>query len=83
MFSFWKKKPKDPKDMNREELIALAKENAAAAREQIGDETLDKIREAMMKKENSPLEQAKRQVKSMETEDVRVELRHWMKEGKD
>jgi len=81
---FWrKKKPKTPKKLTREQIIAQAKANAAAAREEIGDETLDKIKEAMMKRENSALEQAKRRVKAMDDDKVRDNLSLWLKERDD
>lgn len=47
---FWKKgsgpnkPPASPKKPSREELIAQAKAQVAALREQIGEETLDKVR---------------------------------------
>lgn len=95
MFSFWKKKPeekvkktgvktaKNPEGLTREEIIAQANANAAAAREEIGDETLQKIVEALTKKENSPLEQAKRKVEAMDKEIVRDEIRLLMREDKE
>lgn len=70
---FWKKKDKKKKEDNkpsREELIAKAKANAKVARESIGEETLDKIRDAMMKKEQSALEQAKAKIKAEDKEKV-------------
>lgn len=83
---FWKKKkpkqeaPEEGQKPTREEIIAQAKANAAAAREEIGDETLEKIKEALLKKENSPFEQAKRKVKGMEDDHVRDHLRDWLRE---
>lgn len=84
---FWKKKKKDKKaektedrPMTREEIIAQAKANASAARSEIGDETLDKIKEAMMKKENNPFEQAKNKVKSMDKQKVADSVSDWMRE---
>lgn len=68
------------KKLSREEIIALAKARAAAAREEIGDETLEKIREAMLRKENSPFEQAKRKVKAMDDEHVRYHVSDWLKD---
>lgn len=64
----------------REEILAQAKVNAAAAREEIGDETLEKIREHMMKKENNPFEQAKRKVEAMDQQKVADSVRDWMRE---
>jgi len=88
---FWKKKPKkqpekakkDQKQgqkLSREEIIAQAKANAAIAREEIGDETLEKIKQAMLKKEQSAFEQAKKRVKSMDEDKVRDNLRGWLRE---
>lgn len=84
---FWKKKKKKeaPQEatqqpMTREQIIAQAKANAAAARSEIGDETLDKIKEAMMKKENNPFEQAKRKVKAMDKQKVADSVSDWMRE---
>lgn len=78
---FWKKK-KDKKNQNpsREEILAQAKANAAAAREEIGDETLEKIKAAMEKKKNSPFEQAKRRVQAMDEDHVRDNVSLWMRE---
>lgn len=81
---FWKKKkPAKSKEsaqkggapLSREEIIAKAKANMAAAREEIGDETLEKIREAMLKKQNSAIEKAKAQVRATSTDHVRDHLR--------
>lgn len=83
---FWKKKKKkqaeeaSDKPMTREEIIAQAKANASAAREEIGNETLDKIKEAMMKKENNPFEQAKRKVKAMDDQKVADSVSDWMRQ---
>ena len=86
---FWKKKKKDKKQAgdkagdkkpSREEILAQAKANAAAARQEIGDETLDKIKEAMMKKENNPFEQAKKKVKAMDRQKVADSVSDWMRE---
>jgi hypothetical protein len=81
---FWKKKKAEkPKESakksggtpTREEIIAKAKANMASAREEIGDETLEKIREAMLKKQQSSMEQAKDKVKATDTDHVRDHLR--------
>lgn len=80
---FWKKKKPDKSKEagaktgapTREEIIAKAKANMAAAREEIGDETLEKIRQAMLKKQNSAMEKAKAQVKATSTDHVRDHLR--------
>lgn len=85
---FWKKKKKpapkkDAPATNREAIIAQARANAAAAREEIGDETLEKIREALMRKENDPLEQAKAKVRAMDKQKVADSVSDWLREGKD
>lgn len=81
---FWKKKKskKDPKKLTREQIIAQAKANAAAAREEIGDETLQKIKAAMERRESSAFAQAKKKVKSMDDDKVRDNLSLWLK-GED
>lgn len=63
---FWKKKKKESSKPSRDELIAQAKANAAKARAEIGDETIQKIAAAMQKKENSVTEQAKAKIKGMD-----------------
>ena len=79
---FWKKKNKGKDEdtaknegaegkPTREQLIAQAKANMAAARAEIGDETLDKIKAAMMKKQASAIEKAKAQIKAADTDKVR------------
>lgn len=64
------KKTKAAQPQSREELIAQAKENARIARENIGEETLDRIAAAMQKKEQSATEQAKAKIKGIEKEKV-------------
>jgi hypothetical protein len=84
-FMFWKKKPaKTAKPSpekgkpSREDILAQAKANAAAARAEIGDETLDKIKAAMLKKQASAIEQAKNQIKSHDIGKVRDHLSIWL-----
>lgn len=86
---FWKKKPKKPEKptaekgkATREEIIAQAKANAAAARAEIGDETLEKIKAAMLKKQASAIEQAKNKIKATDTQEVRDHLRTIIREDK-
>ena len=84
---FWSKKNKEkggkPAENagkpTREQIIAQAKANAAAARAEIGDETLEKIKAAMMKKQASALEQAKQQIKSADTDKVRDHIQHMIR----
>jgi hypothetical protein len=88
---FWKKKKgndgaKPAKGTaakpSREEIIAKAKASMAAARAEIGDETLDKIREAMMKKQASAIEKAKAQIKAADPDKVRDNIQFMMREDK-
>lgn len=68
---FWKKKKKERSSKtSREELIAQAKANAAKARAEIGDETLQKIAENIRKKEQSATEQAKAKIRAMDQDKV-------------
>ena len=85
MFGFGKKKKKNKggdKPANREELLAQARANAAAARAEIGDETLDKIREAMMKKQNSSMEQARAKIKALDQGRIADNIRYVRDEDK-
>ena len=80
MFKLFKKK--EPKKLTREELIAEAKKNAAAAREQIGDETLDKIAAAMAKKENSEFNRMKAEIEKLDSGKVADNLKIMIEEEK-
>lgn len=85
MFWFKKKKekkiaPVSPQKPTREDILAQARASAAAARAEIGDENLDKIRQAMLKKENNPLEQAKKKVMEMDRQKVADSVSDWMRE---
>ena len=79
---FWKKKTnkKNKKPQTREAIIAQAKESAAKAREEIGDETLEKIKRAMEKRQNSALEQARQKIKNMDEDHVRDNLSLWLRD---
>ena len=79
---FWKKK-KAKKPVNRDEILAQATKNVAEAREQIGEDTLDKIRRKLMEKENSALERAKRKIKAMDDDKVRDNISFWMRQKED
>ena len=72
---FRKKKPKAEKKPSREELIAQAQENARRARENIGEETLERIAAAMAKKEQSATEQAKAKIREMDKAHVADHLK--------
>jgi hypothetical protein len=91
---FWKKKnkgntPQKGKDSaasagkpTREQILAQAKANAASARAEIGDETLDKIKEALLKKQASAIEQAKRQIQAADQDKVRDNIKFMMNEDR-
>ncbi len=69
MFDFFKKKKKQKKP-SREEIIAQAKANAAKAREEIGEENLDRIAEALKRMEDpayqSEGKRAQNEIKKMD-----------------
>ena len=83
---FWKKKdkgkdgktPENGGKPTREQILAQAKANMSAARAEIGDETLDKIKDALMKKQASAIEQAKNQIKSANQDKVRDNIKFMM-----
>ncbi len=87
---FWKKKNKEKagksaaKDgkPSREQIIAQAKANMSAARAEIGDETLEKIKAAMLKKQSSVIEKAKAQIKAADQDKVRDHLKYIIREDK-
>jgi hypothetical protein len=79
---FGKKKPKNSKTPakksatpSRDQIMKQAMSNVRAARAEIGEEALDQIAEAMMRKENSPLEQARKKIKSLDQERVADNVR--------
>ena len=81
MFGFGKKKKKAvQKKSAREDLIAQATANAQQAREAIGEETLDKIADAMRRKQESDLEQAKAKIRAMDQDKVADNVRLWLDE---
>jgi|MDTB01.1.fsa_nt_gb hypothetical protein len=59
-----------------------ALENTRKARAAIGEDTLERIRQHLEGKENSPLEQAKRQIDAMNPDHVTDNLRHMIDEDK-
>ncbi len=86
---FWKKKDKKPTAKapdsalsEREKILAQAKKNMAAARAEIGDETLEKIKEALLKKQSSAIEKAKAQIRATDQEKVRDHLKYIIREDK-
>ncbi len=81
---FWRKKPRaTPAKPTREQILAQAKANVIAARAEIGDETLEKIKQAMLKKQTSDIiEKAKAQIKAADEGKVRDNIQFMMREGK-
>ena len=75
---FWKKKK--PKKPSREEILKQAQASMAAKREEIGDEALDQIKQAIIKRENSALEGAKRAILTADEGKVRDNLSLWLRE---
>lgn len=63
---------------SREQIIAQAKANAAAARAEIGDETLDKIKAALLKKQSSAIEQAKNTIRGQDPAKIRENMAMWL-----
>ncbi len=79
---FWKKKSKKTKK-SRGELIQKAKETVTAKREEIGDETLDRIRAAMAKNEISKTAEAKKKILNADQDKVRDHLSYMMRDKDD
>ena len=65
-----------------DELRAQAMANARAARENIGEETLNRIAAAMAAKQSSVTERAKAQIKSHSIDDLARELRYLINEDR-
>jgi hypothetical protein len=59
-----------------------ALENTRKARAAIGEETLERIRQHLEDKENSPLEQFRRQIDAIDPDHVTDNLRHMIDEDK-
>lgn len=74
---FWKKKKK-PQKTGREDIMAKAQAIAKDKTAEIGEDRLSEIRHALMKRENSPLEQAKKKVMHMNEDKVRDNLKYWL-----
>ncbi len=80
---FWRRKNKDKKPEKPQtpaDIRAQALANVRAARAHIGEETLDKIAEAMTAKQRSATEQAKQQIQAADPDRVLDELLLMMKE---
>ena len=78
---FWrKKKDEKAKQVNRDALIEQAKTAIQSKREEIGDETLTAIREAIYKKQNDPLAKAKKEIMATDLDKVLDHLTATMRE---
>lgn len=75
---FWKKKK--PKKPSREDIIADATQSMQDKRAEIGDEALDSIRQAIVKRENDPLAKAKREIENADVDKVLDNLSVWLKD---
>tara|TARA_R110002124_G_scaffold287216_1_gene471431 strand:- start:126722 stop:126988 length:267 start_codon:yes stop_codon:yes gene_type:complete len=87
MFSFGnkdkqKKKAEAAAQKNSAKLRAQALANSRKARDVIGEDTLDEIRAQLEGKENSPLEQARRQIDAADKNRVTDNLRYMIDEDK-
>ena len=78
MFGLFKKK-KPPAKPSREDIIAQAKENARKAREEIGDENIQRLAQALRRMEDparqSPGKQAQEEIKKLDKGRVADELK--------
>ena len=79
---FWKKKKskKSTAQPTREDIIAEATQAMQDKRAEIGDETLDSIRQAIVKRENDPLAKAKREIENADVDKVLDNLSVWLKD---
>lgn len=68
--------------LTRDQIHAEAMANFSSAKANIGEDTLHEIATIMARKENSPMEQARRELASVETDKVLDELK-WMMDQKD
>jgi hypothetical protein len=82
--------PKDPKKMTREELIAEAMANTNKAREELGEETIQKMAAALRKldgtaapEEMTAGERAKQEILKMDKDRVADNLRLMMDDDRD
>lgn len=74
---FWKKKKK-PQKTDREQMIAQAKAVAKAKTQEIGEDTLADIRQALVKRESSALEQARKKIIQMDEDKFRDNLKYML-----
>lgn len=80
---FWNKKPSSkPSKPTRDEIMAQAKANAKKASDEIGNETLQQIKAALLKKQSCPIEKAKAQLRAVDADKARIHLSYMMREEK-
>ena len=87
MFGFGKKKKKKSKKSDKnltksERLRAEALANARAARENLGDETVQKIAKIMEKMESQPMKQAQDQIANADAQRVADEILYMLEQRK-
>lgn len=87
MDMFWSKKKRAEKQAKKkaqrsEKLREQALANARAAKESLGDETIQKITEALNNMENNTMQQAKKDIQDADPDRVLDELK-FMMEQKD
>lgn len=68
--------------LSSEEIRAQALANARAARERVGEETIQKIAAALVQKQMSLTEQAKAQIARQNSDRVADEIRYLLDDGK-
>lgn len=76
---FWpinKKAKKKEKKTRREEIVSQAKATAKAKTAEIGEDTLSDIRDSLLRRENSALEQAKKKIMQADDDKVRDNLKY-------
>lgn len=74
---FWRKKSEKTK---QETVLEKAQHVASQKREEIGDEALEQIKKAILKRENSALDQAKSTILKADQDKVRDNLNLWLRE---
>ena len=80
MFGFFKKKK--TKKPSRDEILAQAQQNAAKARQEIGQENLDRIARALMDENKSEGLKARDQIRQMDQGKVADNLKIMLEEEK-
>lgn len=75
---FWKKKAAKP--TKRAQVVDEAQQIIATKRTEIGKETLDQIKSAIMNRETSALERAKKTIIQADQDKVRDNINFWLRE---